>query len=833
MYKWLGIVGAVVLCPGLAGAWGLLPYCVTRGQDGTTKWQPCLGESFATAGSVPCLNVTVHDEKNRSGAEGTALRSDLRGSFQKAFDSWINAVRGTIKSAGREAEFADFLQAFPTALEVRVPGATPLPAAQPKPTSKRRGKKAPAPAAPARPVSTDKTCMNVTVNVGWEHGYEWHTCADANPVKSVINWYTHYFWYHDPNAGPQMFGMTGNACHGNPKVLAHEIGHLLGLADLYWNKLEGDSKEQVIVQDFSLLRMGISSNTMERSSIMGAADRKPIGCDDVDAIINMADLVAAKRGSVSPRVKNGWKSFCPDYSSFRYAYGQPYKTAEEYEQNKKRIEAVLFFEKSFLPWYQEYDRLQAEIGKLNNRLNNAPRPLTTADLMDSAKLNYLTDRQRQVGELYVRLERRDGKVSILDQYNEMLAEVNRYAAIAPGTPLYDRQVLAGYTPFEAHLMDAVAKQAHHCVVCDQLIPADEEAFIKSGRHSVYFHESCARKGASNSRISAYARQYGYDREKTAAPAQTYSQLFAKALAEGVRLDVPGVDLTLPSREPALASVEAAPLPAAAPRTPAAPAAAPRVSKPASKPAAKTPAKRTGTPAVTPSGTDQFSETALAGRPRAQVKGLPTPPVTTAPETPAPAKPAELVCAICGKKIASEADAYIPPEKSRGPVHKHSECAFKYFARFYSVDNASLERYGKYYFLNEPSGVTAAKGLMKKLGLTPEEVNTYAAASREAARVKAQEQRESLDRAKKWDELKAAYESACSGAYVKVSQADKERFIYNNRVTLNAIRRKQKENKKLTKKERLVWQNYQNMMASAEKQRQCEEAAAAWKAFNGK
>ena len=146
-----------------------------------------------------------------------------------------------------------------------------------------------------------------------------------------------------------------------------------------------------------------------------------------------------------------------------------------------------------------------------------------------------------------------------------------------------------------------------------------------------------------------------------------------------------------------------------------------------------------------------------------------------------------------------------------------------------MDNTSLERYGKYYFFNQPSDVTAAKGLMEKLGLTPDEVKTYTA----NARRQAQQQREDLERAKKSDELKAAYKRVCAEVYVKVSQSDKEKFFFDNRVALNSLRRKQKDNKKLSKKEQRVWQRYQNMMANVEKQKKCEEAIAKWKTFNGK
>ncbi|MGN1057864.1 MAG: hypothetical protein ACI4Q7_00720, partial [Candidatus Avelusimicrobium sp.] len=192
MRKLTFILLACVLCPSLAGAWGLLPQCVTRGPNGENK-SSCLGESFVTAGTGPCLNVTVIDVQNRSGEEGAALRSNLRTSVQTAFNSWIRAVQQAIESANREAEFADFLESFPAAIEVRVPGAAALPDTEPKQKTKRRRKKDPVQAAPSRFVSTDETCMNLTLKVGWELDYRSGTCADAVVGDSVINWYTHYF----------------------------------------------------------------------------------------------------------------------------------------------------------------------------------------------------------------------------------------------------------------------------------------------------------------------------------------------------------------------------------------------------------------------------------------------------------------------------------------------------------------------------------------------------------------------------------------------------------------------------------------------------------------
>jgi len=842
MYKFIGVFLVFVLGPTLAGAWGLLPYCVTRGPDGATKLKTCFVESFAAAGKTPCLNLTVNDQKKRAGAEGAAVQEDVAKEFQRSFDSWINAVRGTISQSGREAEFADFLSEFPVSVRVRVQNALPKPPASPVSSSNRRGKKkSKAEVSSAAAPENYSGCVDITAVVGWEQQSDAHTCADADAHSNTIRWYTHILTWFDPNRREvQERAWTGNSCHAyKEQVLAHEIGHWLGLTDLYWNKLEDSAGKQVMVNDFSLLPMGVNSREMERVSLMGTANNHPIGCDDVDAVVNMWDVLNAKKGKISPRWENGWASFCPQYNSFRYAYGQPYRNAKEYADNKKRIEAILFFEKSYLPWYQEYDHLDKEINVLTAKLNKAPRPLTTADLMDSAKLNYLQDRQTQVGNVYVNLQRVSGGTPLLEQYQTASQLVNAHQSISPGSALFDRDVLANYKPKAGHLADAVVHVPHMCFICAKPIDSRDENRYLAYNHKVFVHQDCTDNGrfrAVKSAVDVYAKKYGYDREQTSVPSLTYNQLRAKAIVQGIHVNrtdfAPAVSFAGEGASP-LASASARgghspSAPAVAARTETGHSQAGRSAFPRTYPAQK--GTRVSAVPVSASG-DQFSESSLAGRPRANVKAVPVP--AAAPVSSAPEAPKELRCSVCGKPIVSETDAYIPPEKSRGPVHKHSECAFKYFSRFYSVDNASLDSYGKFYFLNEPSGVTAAKGLMKKLGLTPAEVKTYTESARETARLAAQRQQEDMERSKKWSELKAAYEAACSGSYVHVVQADKEKFVYDNRVALNSIRRKQKEDKKLTKKERLVWQNYQSILASEAKQKKCEDAAKAWKSFNAK
>ncbi len=794
MRKLTFILLACVLCPSLAGAWGLEKECIYRERI-EPKIRLCFAYYFLSAGTNARVSVTVEDLQNRN-SSADDLKKGVRSTVKSGLEMWISAVRTSIQRAGRTEEFADFLKLFPESVEVKGESSDDYP--------------------------------NISVSVG--HSVSGGTCARAIARQNRIDWYAHTF---TDDSSFEEGARIVNPCEEHPtNLLAHEIGHLLGLADLYepLADLLGDplkDKSIVMGEDFSLRRMGLKENDMESFSIMtemSFTTPPQIGCDDVDAVINMADIIQGKRGSFSRRVQNGWKSFCDKYS-FKYAYGQPYRTEEDKEKNKKRLEAIAFFSTGTSVWDKQKARIEEERDRLQREMNNwlaklraDKLPLDTKALMLSARLNYLDAIDREIAFLGDSAELLlTSSENLLTAYDKAMRLIDENKDLLPDAPLYNQEKLNNAQP------DLIP--THICIACGEPITDKDnevqgEVSVKgtSEKHTYYYHdtEKCRqkRKTLKVSDYRAYAKTYGYDR-KTEAP--TYQQLYAQAIKEGINVTMANADVGTPLRTPTVSGAAgAAPL---ADNT--------RVGKPAANTSAHSATASTAGTSATGAGTttrvstsaDQFSETALAGRPRAKVDPIPTPPAGSATATAGSAQPqsaappAELVCSVCGQKIASEADAYIPPERGRGPVHKHSECAFKYFSRFYSVDDTSLELYNKsYLFGGEPTGVTAAKGLMKKLGLTPAEVKAYTLAARAAYRAEAdryaqQQQADAAAREQRQRDLQT-----CAN-YVVVTADDIARFESANRGVLDAIAKRERERKNLTDKQQHVKRRLAQMKAN--------------------
>ena len=90
-------------------------------------------------------------------------------------------------------------------------------------------------------------------------------------------------------------------------IFAHEFGHWLGFMDQY---LE-DGLAYFL--EFVLPR-GHSSQRHVTQTIMSSSDNAKMGCDDVDAIINMIDL--QRGGAQGKRRGTMWRSFCPSSPDF-------------------------------------------------------------------------------------------------------------------------------------------------------------------------------------------------------------------------------------------------------------------------------------------------------------------------------------------------------------------------------------------------------------------------------------------------------------------------------------------------------------------------------------
>ena len=101
----------------------------------------------------------------------------------------------------------------------------------------------------------------------------------------------------------------------------HEMGHALGLADLYKKGLKENGDKHIH-----------SSDIHGRASVM-RDDGNTITCDDIDGFINLIDLWTA---NPSERVTQGWRSLCPDSDEY-YRNGNSVGKKEMKERRQKMV----------------------------------------------------------------------------------------------------------------------------------------------------------------------------------------------------------------------------------------------------------------------------------------------------------------------------------------------------------------------------------------------------------------------------------------------------------------------------------------------------------------
>lgn len=837
MRKILALFVSIIIGVSSAHAWGLLDEALLGNlllfevvnQKGTVRIPSYTRQKIKKVRKHD-LDGRVQAEKSVYGAiEDKALAREFKQDAQNALNRWFTATREAIVKANRAEEFQDLLAVFPQKIELY--------------DSSYKDRSSSLLLLDYSPCEEGR---------GGTTGHYLHTDT-SNLIQLTVPY---------PDGRCYSYSRTND-----PKeIILHEVGHAFGLRDQYGRF--GWYEEQPIV----------FSSFISRSASSMGAQYEGIKPDDVDGFINAVDFVMAyKYGVVSDRVKNGWKSF--DDATVSYSYMMPYHPTnpQQDEQARAQHQALwqqLFALKGDFEKVGQYQKnVQREIARLQGQVkgtlvNGEKRreELTESELenmMLLAQVNYWETIEQEVIGALADVSASFKNVNSWGKMKDKLsALINKYNI--PSLQIDPARLNKTQTK------DSVSNQVI-CAACEKPIDNMQDAVAlltktRQGKREFFVHEDCQSSMTHNPKKKYLHKP----NEQESFIYLTYEQCAADLKAKRAKVDVDeqlqnqfaGLDVTATpanlkvTNRPAFQSQGGislqdgqtvlmngnTPVRAVVPTVPVAGTVPPVQARQNLSMGTPVAASLTATPAaaslpvthstatVTNVSAQPITPTAVStGTARGAVRA-------NLPRRPAVGEvlPDEhIVCEICGQEIEAGKTYY--KRTSSKAVHRHSQCAYKYFTKKHAVDDAALNTYEKaYWFGLTPANVTAAKGLLRDLDLTVADLRRYRSAEeheRQNAQRLAEEAR-AQDQARK--DAQDLLHADCS-SYVVVTEGDVARFEEEHASMLRSLRRKEmRRDPQRTAKEKRFEQQYAQLKENQAKTTHCKklENDAAFKGVTG-
>lgn len=329
----------LVFCPVYSNAWTFLKRAEDRSArlilpkiiDKQGKLQACIQSEFGSYTPEEWVETRKNCRKEYYSSEEkyNACLEEYRKSFQKflkdyylaytmlgsIYNEWLEGIRRFIRQSGREKEFADILRLLPTEISFAIVN-------EPKEgddyiTSCKTHR--------------TNTQVDLFLNVsGDDFTYEGGAYLSENGQGKVlgrcnVTSQTRAIIYFTPSEK-----YSGAAAD----VLLHEVGHTLGLSEMYGSSASDSSI--YTMGEFQVrgtgkgttpsAMQGVYGYVIDNTGELRKERSSRVTCDDVDGIINLLDHYYGDK--MSKRRTEGWLSLCPN-KKIGYAFSLPFQVTDK------------------------------------------------------------------------------------------------------------------------------------------------------------------------------------------------------------------------------------------------------------------------------------------------------------------------------------------------------------------------------------------------------------------------------------------------------------------------------------------------------------------------